>query len=336
MPLRSRSFVIGLVALVGLVACGSDPSGAPPTRPDPETTTTTETTTTPPASTTITTPATTTTTTNTTTTTTTARDDLTEGVKAFQEWVAALAEGDVDSAWDLMASSSQLAFGSYDRFAGMRTGFAEGWGSWVAVDDPSYSLDEDEAGRVLLIASGVIRPEGMAEYREVGVPLVEENGRILLSPFEEFGNVADGLQQAADGADQPPLPSESGAGRRIVYSNSDQRVWLVEGDGTVTDSYLISGKQGVPAPGTYEVFSKSEAAFAGHDDITMSHMVRFAHGRSLPIGFHAIPNDGNGRPLQTEEDLGEYHSAGCVRQSPGHAANLFAWADIGTAVVVLP
>jgi hypothetical protein len=327
MPLRTRSVVIGLVALVGLAACGSDSSGNPPTSPNPDTTTTTETTTTTPASTTTATPS---------TTTTAPPDDLTAAVTAFQEWVAALAEGDVDSAWDLMATSSQLAFGSYDRFAGMRTGFAEGWGSWVAVADPSYSLDEDDAGRILLIASGVIRPEGTAEYREVGVPLVEENGQILLSPFEEFGNVANGLEQVADGVGESPVPSDSGAGRRIVYSNSDQRVWLVEADGTVSDTYLVSGKQGVPAPGTYEVFSKSEAAFAGHDDITMSHMVRFAHGTNLPIGFHAIPNDGNGRPLQKEEELGEFHSAGCVRQSPGHAAHLFAWADIGTAVVVLP
>lgn len=47
------------------------------------------------------------------------------------------------------------------------------------------------------------------------------------------------------------------------------------------------------------------------------------------------PNDGNGLPLQTEEELGEYRSAGCVRQSPGQAAQLFEWADIGTRVVVL-
>jgi hypothetical protein len=218
----------------------------------------------------------------------------------------------------------------------MRTGFAEGWGSWVAVEDPSYALEEDDAGRTLLIASGTIRPEGNVEEREVGVPLVEKDGRLLLSPFEEFGRVAEGLDEEASGLDQPPVPDDSGEGRRIVYANSEQRVWLVESDGTVVDTYLVSGKQGVPAPGGYEVFSKSETAFAGHDDITMTHMVRFAHGRTLDIGFHVIPNDGSGRPIQTEEELGEYRSAGCVRQSPGHAAALYQWAEIGTPVIVLP
>ncbi len=104
----------------------------------------------------------------------------------------------------------------------------------------------------------------------------------------------------------------------------------------MVDSYLVSGKAGVPEPGTYEVFSRSELAFAGHDDITMRYMVRFAHGQNLSIGFHSIPNDGTGAPLQTEEQLGEYRSAGCVRQSVRHAAFLYDWAVEGTPVVVLP
>lgn len=91
----------------------------------------------------------------------------------------------------------------------------------------------------------------------------------------------------------------------------------------------------MPDPGTYEVYSKSDMAYAGHDGITMRDMVRFAHGDNLPIGFHAIPNDGNGRPLESEDQLGEYHSAGCVRQSIGHAAELYDWAEVGTAVIVL-
>jgi hypothetical protein len=267
---------------------------------------------------------------------TTTADPLDEAVALFRDWVGALSEGESERAWQLMAPSSQLAFGSFDRFYEMRSGFAEGWGSWVAVEDPTFALEEDEAGRTLLIVSGTIRPEGNVEEREVGVPLVEEGGRLLLSPFEEFGKVAEGLDEEASASDQPPVPDDSGEGRRIVYDNSEQRVWLVESDGTVADTYLVSGRQGVPAPGGYEIFSKSETAFAGHDDITMTHMVRFAHGHTLDIGFHAIPNDGNGRPIQSEEELGEYRSAGCVRQSPGHAAALYQWADIGTQVIVLP
>lgn len=132
----------------------------------------------------------------------------------------------------------------------------------------------------------------------------------------------------------PPLPPNSGTGRRIVYSNPGQRVWLVESDGVVIRSYLVSGKRDVPPAGTYSVFSKSRRTSAGHDGITMDDMVRFAHGEDLPIGFHGIPRDANGNPLQSDSDLGGFRSAGCVRQSVSDASFLFDWAPVGTTVVV--
>jgi hypothetical protein len=132
----------------------------------------------------------------------------------------------------------------------------------------------------------------------------------------------------------PAPPPDSGSGRRIVYSNPQQRVWLVDSDGTVIRSHLVSGKRDVPRAGTYRVFSKSRRTSAGHDGITMDDMVRFAHGEKLAIGFHGIPRDANGRPLQSDSDLGGFRSAGCVRQSSGDATFLYDWAPIGTTVVV--
>ena len=132
----------------------------------------------------------------------------------------------------------------------------------------------------------------------------------------------------------PPLPAGSGSGRRVVYSNSGQRVWLVEHGEWVIDSWLVSGRPGVPSPGTYGVFSKSRHAWAGHGGITMEYMVRFARGRSLAIGFHSIPVRSNGSPLQSEAELGQFRSAGCVRQRWDKARLLYEWAPIGTPVVV--
>jgi hypothetical protein len=134
----------------------------------------------------------------------------------------------------------------------------------------------------------------------------------------------------------PEAPANSGAGRRIVYSNTDQRVWLIEADETVTTTYLVSGKRDTPAAGTYSVFSKLRYAFAGHDGISMEHMVRFAHGRRLAIGFHSIPTYANGQPMQSADELGTYRSAGCVRQRVDQAEFLYHWAAVGTTVVVLP
>lgn len=253
---------------------------------------------------------------------------------AFREWTGALAAADYERAWRLMAPTSQAALGSYEFFVGLGSEMTEGWGSWAATPNLTISIREDLAGRLEAVIGGTVEREGMTEDTTTSVFVVASGDRAAISPFEEFGNVAAGL---ANPDTTVPLPEAAGFGRRIVYANAAQRVWIVEEDGTVVDTYLVSGREGVPAPGIYEVYSKSETAFAGHDDITMRFMVRFARASSgTAIGFHSIPNNANGDPMQTEEQLGEFHSAGCVRQSIGHAAALFEWASIGTPVHVLP
>jgi lipoprotein-anchoring transpeptidase ErfK/SrfK len=129
-----------------------------------------------------------------------------------------------------------------------------------------------------------------------------------------------------------PLPAGSGQGRRVVYSVGQQRVWWVESNEVVVNTYLVSGRRGTPRPGTYAVYSKSRYASSG--SARMEYMIRFAWGRSLAIGFHSIPTVG-GRPLQSEAQLGQPLSHGCVRQRVSDAAALWNWAPIGTRVDVV-
>lgn len=131
----------------------------------------------------------------------------------------------------------------------------------------------------------------------------------------------------------PPLPEGSGEGKRVVYSNARQRVWLVEADGSITDSWLVSGRKGIPRRGTYSVFSKSRHSSAQRGRLRMEYMVRFARGRSLAIGFHSIPTGRKG-PIQREDQLGQFRSAGCVRQKLSDAEKLWNFAPVGTKVVV--
>ena len=124
--------------------------------------------------------------------------------------------------------------------------------------------------------------------------------------------------------------------KHVVYGVSDQRVWLVGGDGSLVDTYAVSGRDGTPAPGRYRVFSKSLMAWSFTPGVTMRHMVRFTRGRSgAAIGFHSIPTDRYGAPIQTTDQLGEYRSAGCVRQRDDKARQLYEWAPMGTPVVVI-
>ena len=135
------------------------------------------------------------------------------------------------------------------------------------------------------------------------------------------------------GGSRVALPARSGTGRRIVYCNSCQRVWLVEAATSVSRTYRVSGRQGVPRPGMYKVNSKSELAFSEHG-WRLAHMVRFANGRRLPIGFHAIPVGSRG-PVQPLSHLGRPLSSGCVRQAPADAQALWEFAALGTQVVVV-
>ena len=154
-------------------------------------------------------------------------------------------------------------------------------------------------------------------------------------PFETPGGAYAGMGRDARAAARP-APADSGEGRRIVYAVRTQRIWLVDTDGTVVDTYLVSGRKNTPRPGSYKVFSKSLRAVATHDGITMRYMVRFTRASSgVPIGFHDLPRYSNGRPMQTSRQLGTYQSGGCVRQDRAHAIQLYEWAPIGTRVVVL-
>jgi hypothetical protein len=152
-------------------------------------------------------------------------------------------------------------------------------------------------------------------------------------PAPEPPAPAQPTQEQIDAFLRALVPPSSGHGRRIIYSNRWQRVWLVDDQDRLVKSYLVSGRSGLPRVGVYRVYSKSRHASSG--SAHMEFMVRFARGRNLPIGFHSIPYVGR-RPLQTVAQLGTPRSHGCVRQWIGDAAYLYMWAPIGTVVVALP
>lgn len=132
------------------------------------------------------------------------------------------------------------------------------------------------------------------------------------------------------------VPANSGSGRRVIYAKRAQRVWQVNADGSVATTYRVSGRMDQPNPGTYRVWSRSAYTCSINNSATcMRWMVRFAHGpEGDNIGFHEIPRN-NGRPLQSDAQLGTPLSHGCVRQSTADAQAMWAFAQVGTTVVVV-
>jgi len=143
--------------------------------------------------------------------------------------------------------------------------------------------------------------------------------------------------QADRAPDPTALPAASGTGRRIVFDQSAQRVWLVGGHSDqVERTYPVSGSvTDNLQPGTYSVYSQSRWAVGVDDSGVMQYFVRFTQGPTgAAIGFHTIPTK-NGVPAQTKAQLGTAQSHGCIRQNLPDAIALWNFAPVGTKVVVV-
>lgn len=132
----------------------------------------------------------------------------------------------------------------------------------------------------------------------------------------------------------PAVPASSGEGRRVVYCNSCQRVWLIEDNGWVFASYTVSGRRNYPRTGTYKVFRRVNPGWA--ETLRLPYFVGFTYGTTTDVGFHGIPLEPDGSPIQSDSELGQYRSHGCVRQSQSSAKLMWDWATMGTKVVVIP
>lgn len=135
--------------------------------------------------------------------------------------------------------------------------------------------------------------------------------------------------------DPAALPADSGTGRRVVFSQGAQRVWIVGAGERVRRTYPVSGSVlDNLAPGSYAVWSRSRWAVGIDDSGVMEYFVRFAHGRRAAIGFHTIPTK-LGRALQRVDELGTPQSHGCIRQATDDAIAMWRFAQEGTPVVVV-
>jgi lipoprotein-anchoring transpeptidase ErfK/SrfK len=165
---------------------------------------------------------------------------------------------------------------------------------------------------------------------------------IVLTPMSTTAHASSGDQQTTTTTTMVeavsfPVPKQSGVGRRVVYANKEQRVWVINDDNVVIRTFLVSGMKGQPKRGSYTVFSQSTSSFSPElAGVTFRFMTRFALGRNGGnIGFHEIPLR-NGKPMQTVEQLGTFLGSGCLRSSTEDALFIYRWAKPGTRVVVVP
>jgi len=142
---------------------------------------------------------------------------------------------------------------------------------------------------------------------------------------------------SVSGPQAPPLPPNSGNGKRLVYDRDQQRVWAVSADEVVIRSWLVSGSQYPNEhPGVHKVFSRSPVSTAWNGKAYLNKMVRYDRTPIGAIGFHALPiHVADGTAYQTDAQLGQRLSGGCTRQANLDAAFTWDFAQVGTTVIVI-
>lgn len=121
------------------------------------------------------------------TTTTTLSEEADEAVTAAELWIRAIADGEADRAWDLMAAPSRDSLGR-DGFDDLFTALQEGFGAW---DDASFAIVRVNAvaasgeGTLFVVTYvGTVEQEGIESEAAAALPVfVDAAGTGLVQPF---------------------------------------------------------------------------------------------------------------------------------------------------------
>jgi peptidoglycan hydrolase-like protein with peptidoglycan-binding domain len=148
------------------------------------------------------------------------------------------------------------------------------------------------------------------------------------------------MASTAKRCDVRPVPARSGTGRRIVISQTQNWVWLIDARGTVVRQGGIIDNPTYLKAGTYTSGSKCgrAARVLRNTDggrLYLNHFVRFA---PCGVGFHQIPTyQSNGQQIHADWLLGTNYRAshGCIRVSASMSVAIWSFAAGATRVVVM-
>jgi len=129
-----------------------------------------------------------------------------------------------------------------------------------------------------------------------------------------------------------PLVTE----QRIIVDISDLHLYAYEEEALIYDFPCSTGIDSSPTlPGTFQILSKEETAYASSWDLWMPHFMGVYHsGPDFTNGIHGLPTR-SGSIVVWESSLGAQRiSFGCIVIGLEEAAMLYNWAQLGTLVVI--
>jgi hypothetical protein len=159
----------------------------------------------------------------------------------------------------------------------------------------------------------------------VTVLAIQANGSPVKSPVAA-ATPRPTATHAQTAAPPPPVPPHSNTGKRIVYSLSQSRVWVVPPSGKFSTFLVQAGT--VPAtPGTYFV-TKRNATGTGSDGVTIEHAVFFEFTQETWVAFSAATDDKVTKPKASLR-------TGAIRAHRADETKLWNNTVVGSTVVVL-
>lgn len=116
------------------------------------------------------------------------------------------------------------------------------------------------------------------------------------------------------------LPANSGNGRRVVYSKSQQTVWALDENNVIIKMHRVSGRQDPldPAPGVYAVYSRSRFTFAPHNpSIVWGYMVRSPTAHTTATSASTTFQPSTAGPSKRQTSWARHSRAGaCANSRP--------------------
>jgi hypothetical protein len=125
----------------------------------------------------------------------------------------------------------------------------------------------------------------------------------------------------------PPLPAHSGIGKRVVYSLSQRRVWIVSLSGKPVRTFTVQPGTVPARPGPHLV-SGRKATSTGADGVAVEHVVFFEYTAETWVAFSSATND------QVTAPSPSLHT-GAIRSHRADGTALWNATRIGSVVYVV-
>lgn len=126
----------------------------------------------------------------------------------------------------------------------------------------------------------------------------------------------------------PPLPKESGAGKRVVYSLGQDRIWLVDGSGGKgLETFPVRPGNAHPSVGEHKVTGLRNAT-VGSDGVPVVRVVYFSGSGGASAAFSSARDGASPEPAAGKK-------TGAIRLRSDASQSLWRFAKLGTSVVVV-